>query len=129
MTLMLKKHDRVRLKTGGPVLFVEGVHSNRRLLCSWMDGMGQRHEAPFLLEDLEKIGPFSLDEFESEEESDTADDNEDHGDGSPGNVSHLVGTQQRRGELGHTLHMIVSACVAWISVSIPRRRQKSLAAQ
>ena len=52
--------DRVRSKDGGPILFVEGVFSNRRITCAWMDEMGQRHQGAFVLSSLEKLEPFSF---------------------------------------------------------------------
>ena len=54
------KGDRVRSHPSGPVLFVEGVYSNRRMMCSWMDEMGQRHEGAVLRETLRKVAPLAL---------------------------------------------------------------------
>ena len=59
--MILTRDDRLRAKSGGPVLHVVAVYSNRRLTCSWMDEMGQRHEGMFRTDSLRKIEPFTFD--------------------------------------------------------------------
>ena len=58
--MVLAKGDRVQSHPSAPVMCVEGVHSNRRITCSWMDAMGQRHDGTFLRETLRKVEPFAL---------------------------------------------------------------------
>ena len=58
--MVLTRGDQVRVTPEGPILCVEGVFSNRRVTCTWMDEMGQRHEGTFLRDSLHKIEPMSL---------------------------------------------------------------------
>lgn len=42
-------------RTGGPALFVEQIVSDRVVVCSWMDPMGQHKTGQFGLDSLEPL--------------------------------------------------------------------------
>jgi uncharacterized protein YodC (DUF2158 family) len=122
MDLILTIDDRVMFKEGGPVLFVEGVHSNQRLICSWMDGMGQRHQAAFLTDDLTKLEPVSFAELAKAVGNDNDTDDDD-----AGRVRRSVDVPQSQtlktiGEVAYAALAVVS----WLAMG---RRQKGLQAQ
>lgn len=57
--------DRMKARSGGPVLIVEEIISDRQVACSWMDAMGQHKHATFALNSLEPITELAQRHFET----------------------------------------------------------------
>ncbi len=50
----LKVNDRVRCKTGGPIMTVHKIESPKEITCGWFDKIDQAHEKVFARELLQK---------------------------------------------------------------------------
>jgi uncharacterized protein YodC (DUF2158 family) len=46
-------NDRVRLKSGGPVMVIVGIEEGGRALCEWLNEQGRKQREPFAFLTLE----------------------------------------------------------------------------